>query len=337
MRAAVINATKSFDIVQVPDPTPRGDDLVLRVHACGICGSDLKAVHNLPGGLVMGHEFCGEVVALGRGAEDRWKVGDRVAAMPLIGCGACLTCLSGDVAHCERGPDMIGVGGSSGGYAEYVRVGAREAFALPASFEPGLGALVEPLAVGLHAVDRATICRGESVLIIGAGPVGLACAMWARHVGAQHVVVSDPIEHRRATAMQLGATATIDPGAGPVADQLRSLVGDKGVDVVLECVGVPGMVQASIDATKVHGRVVIVGVCTQPDPFVPITALMRELTLHFVVYYRMADFAYTIAMIDAGRIDPAAFVTDRISLDQFPAAFEALKHPSTQAKVLVIP
>jgi (R,R)-butanediol dehydrogenase/meso-butanediol dehydrogenase/diacetyl reductase len=333
MRAAVINEAKSFDIVEVPDPTPRGGDLVLRVEACGICGSDLKAAANMPGGLVMGHEFCGEIVAVGHGAEDRWKLGDRVTALPLIGCGTCLACLSGDVAHCERGPDMIGVGGSAGGYAEYIRVGATEAFT---SFGVGLGALVEPLAVGLHAVHRASIQRGESVLIIGAGPVGLACALWARHLGARQVVVSDPVAHRRATALALGATATIDPGLGSVPEQYVEIVG-RGADVVFECVGVPGMVQASIDATRVHGRVVIVGVCTKPDPFVPITAVMRELTMHFVVYYRSADFAHTIAMLDAGRIDASALVTDRVSLDQFPAAFEALKHPSTQAKVLVLP
>ena len=340
MRAAVVNDAKQLEIVEVPDPTPRGDDLVLRVEACGICGSDLKAIDNMPGGLVMGHEFCGEVVAVGKGAEDRWRAGDRVAALPLIGCGACGPCLSGDVFRCERGVDAIGVGGSSGAYAQYVRVGARESFALPSSLGPGTGALVEPLAVGLHAVDRAQLRRGEDVLILGGGPVGMAVALWARHVGARHIVVSDPVAHRRETCLALGATEVIDPDAGPVAEQFARVCGRRGpagADVVFECVGRPGMVQASIDGARVHGRVVIVGVCTKPDPFVPITAVLKELAMHFVVYYGAADYAFTIDMLQTERIDPAPFVTDRVGLDALPGAFEALKHPTTQAKVLVTP
>ncbi|MEO8698306.1 MAG: zinc-binding dehydrogenase [Acidimicrobiales bacterium] len=337
MRAAVLNEQKTFDIVEHPDPAPGASDLVLRVEACGICGSDLKAAGGMPVGLVMGHEFCGEIVAMGPDAAGSWKIGDRVASLPLIGCGTCLACLQGDIVHCERGADPIGVGGSSGAYAEYIKVGSRETFLLPESFGHGDGALVEPLAVGLHAVDRAQLGRGDNVLIIGGGPVGMAVTLWARHFGAREIIVSDPVAARRDQCGRLGATAGIDPAkTESVPESYRRAVGSLP-DVVFECVGVPGMVQASIDAATVHGKVVIVGVCSKPDPFVPIVALMKELTMHFVVYYRSADYRYTIDMVNAGRINALPMVSERIGLDEFPAMFEALKHPTTQCKVLVLP
>jgi (R,R)-butanediol dehydrogenase/meso-butanediol dehydrogenase/diacetyl reductase len=337
MRAAVLNEQKTFDIVEHPDPVPGASDLVLRVEACGICGSDLKAAANMPVGLVMGHEFCGEIVAVGHDAAGSWKVGDHVASLPLIGCGTCLACLKGDIVHCARGADPIGVGGSSGAYAEYIKVGSRETFQLPESFGHGDGALVEPLAVGLHAVDRAQLRRGDNVLIIGGGPVGMAVTLWARHFGAREIIVSDPVAARRDQCGLLGATGGIDPTkTESVRDSFKGAIGSLA-DVVFECVGVPGMVQASIDCAEVHGKVVIVGVCSKPDPFVPIVALMKELTMHFVVYYRSADYRYTIDMLHSRRIDALPMVSDRIDLDAFPAAFEALKHPTTQCKVLVLP
>ncbi len=336
MRAAVVTESKKLEIVERPDPMPGPTDLVLRVEACGICGSDLKAIDRMPDGLVMGHEFCGEIVEIGREAKGDWQVGQRVAALPLRGCGACLPCLDGDVAHCTAGVDAIGVGGSGGAYAQYIKVGSRETFALPVSFRHGDGALVEPLAVGLHAVDRARIGRGEDVLVIGGGPVGMAVTLWARHFGGREIAVVDPVAARRDACAALGATTLIDPNDGPFTDAYAAAIGG-APDVVFECVGVPGMVQASVDAARVHGRIVIVGVCTKPDPFVPVTAVVKELAMHFVVYYRSADFRYTIDMVNQGRIDPFGMVSARVGLDGLPSAFEALKHPTDQCKVLVVP
>jgi 2-desacetyl-2-hydroxyethyl bacteriochlorophyllide A dehydrogenase len=326
MRAAVVNESHTFDIVEVPDPAPNAGELLLRVGACGICGSDLKAVANMPAGLVMGHEFAGEVVAIGSGVEG-WREGVAACALPLIGCGRCVPCLTGDVAHCAT-VDMVGVGGSSGGYSEFVRVSARESFALPEGIGTDLGALVEPLAVGLHAVERARIQADDRVLVIGAGPVGLAVTLWARHMGARRLVVSDPVAARRAAAAAFGATATVDPGTGDLGAPY---------DLVFECVGTPGMIATAVGEAAVHGRVIVAGVCTKPDPFIPVIAVMKELAMHFVVYYRRQDFAYVVDMLAQGRIDPSGFVTDRVGLDAFPAAFEALKTPSTQCKVLVQP
>jgi 2-desacetyl-2-hydroxyethyl bacteriochlorophyllide A dehydrogenase len=326
MRAAVVNDDHRFDIVDMADPAPNAGELLLRVGACGICGSDLKAVANMPVGLVMGHEFAGEVVAIGAGV-DMWREGSAACALPLIGCGRCAACVIGDVAHCAT-VDMIGVGGSSGAYSEYVRVSAREAFALPDDVGLDLGALVEPLAVGLHAVERAQIRPADRVLVIGAGPVGLAVTLWARHFGARELVVSDPVAARRAAAMTFGATATADPTTGDLGAPF---------DLVFECVGTVGMISTAVAEAEVHGRVIIVGVCTKPDPFIPVIGVMKELAMHFVVYYRRSDYAYVVDMLRQGRIDPAPMITDHVDLTGFPTAFEALKSPSTQCKVLVHP
>jgi (R,R)-butanediol dehydrogenase / meso-butanediol dehydrogenase / diacetyl reductase len=327
VRAAVVSATHGFDIVHAPDPTPGPDELVLRVEACGICGSDLKAVDRMPVGLVMGHEFCGSIVAAGWEVADAWPIGAAATALPLIGCGVCLACLSGDVAHCGS-VDAIGVGGSSGGYAEFVRVSARETHALPAGLPAGAGALVEPLSVGLNAVERAALRPGDSVLVVGAGPVGLAVIVWARLLGAGEIVVAEPVRDRREAAGRFGATGAVDPDTESIGGPY---------DVVFECVGVPGMINTCVAAAAVHGRVVIVGVCTKPDPFIPVVAVVKELTMLFTVYYQRRHFAHTIAVLGDGRINPDLFITDRVDLDGFPAAFAALKSPSTQRKVLVQP
>lgn len=326
MRAAVVNDEKSFDIREVPDPAPGEGELVLRVHACGICGSDLKAVANMPSGLVMGHEFCGEIVAVGRGV-DTLRTGMRVSALPLIGCGRCVACITGDVAHCAT-VDMVGVGGSSGGYAELVRVAASEAVVLPDDLDLDQGALVEPLAVGLHAVARAGITPADDVLVVGGGPVGLAITMWARLHGARTVTVSDPVAGRRAAAVRAGATGAVDPAAGGF---------ERAYPVVFECVGTPGMIATAISATDVHGRLVVAGVCTKPDTFVPVLAMMKELTMHFVVYYRRQDFHVTVDALAQRRLPLDGFVTGAVGLDGFAAAFTALKTPTDQCKVLVHP
>ncbi|HEU5306257.1 MAG TPA: alcohol dehydrogenase catalytic domain-containing protein, partial [Acidimicrobiia bacterium] len=190
MRAAVLNETHDLEVAEIPDPSPGPGELVLRVTACGICGSDLKLRPAMPAGLVMGHEFCGDVVAVGGDTEGDWREGQHVTALPLIGCGRCLACVSGEPAHCTQ-IDMVGVGGSPGAFAEYVRVHTRETIALPDTLDPALGALVEPLAVGLHAVERSLPRAGDRALVVGAGPVGLTLAIdLARH-GTPVLLVDD--------------------------------------------------------------------------------------------------------------------------------------------------
>jgi (R,R)-butanediol dehydrogenase / meso-butanediol dehydrogenase / diacetyl reductase len=325
MRAAALSEAGGFEVVQLDDPTPGSGELVLRVQACGICGSDLKSYRRFPTGAVLGHEFCGEVVAVGSGVE-RWRTGQHAAALPLRSCGRCRWCLDGEPAHCEV-VDLLGLGTHRGAFAEYVRVAA--VTTVPLGRELGVyGALVEPFAVGLHTVAAAGLRPGERVLIIGAGNVGAAVATWARRLGAGEIVMSDSSPARRADATVFGATASHDPGDGPP---------EGSFDVVFECVGVPGLVQSAIDAAALHGRVVVAGVCVVPDQIGHVAAIMKEVQVRYAVYYRTEEFAAAAALLESGAVDPADFVTRTVALGAVGEAFDDLQSGFDDRKVLVNP
>ncbi len=339
MRAAVFKQVSSPLVIEsVADPVPGPTDIVLRVKTCGICGSDLHmteptSIMPLPGGSVMGHEFAGEVMEVGKAVTHLWKVGDRVAGFPVICCGDATPCLnfSGRGACAKMTP--VGLGQSPGAYADYVRIGASSGYRLPDSVSFREGAMVEPLAVGLHAVDMAKMARGATVLVIGAGPVGLAVMLWAKFLGARHVIVSEKAQIRREMAAKFGATDAIDPSQ-PLAPQVQKIAG-KDADVIFECVGVPGMLMSTMAEAPRGGRIVVAGVCQQADTIMPLIGILKELEIQFVLGYRPADFDYVIAMIASDRIDVGAMVTDIVDLDGLPAAFEALRKPSHQCKVML--
>jgi (R,R)-butanediol dehydrogenase/meso-butanediol dehydrogenase/diacetyl reductase len=340
MRAAIFREmSKPLVIDAMADPVPSPNELVLRVKNCGVCGSDLhmtepSSIMPLALGSVMGHEFAGEVVEVGSAVKSHWKSGDRVAGFPYICCGDASPCMnfSGGSAVCGKGI-AIGLGQSPGAYAEYVRIGASGAYRLPDAVSFREGALVEPLAVGLHAVDMARMERGATVLVIGAGPVGLAVMLWAKFMGARHVIVSERAEVRRVMAAKFGATDAIDPSQ-PLTPQVEKIAG-RGPDIIFECVGAPGLIgQTMMDAPR-HSRIVIAGVCQQPDTIMPLFGIIKEINLQFVLGYRPADFDYVIAMIASDRIDVAHMITDIVDLDGLPSAFEALRRPSHQCKVML--
>jgi (R,R)-butanediol dehydrogenase/meso-butanediol dehydrogenase/diacetyl reductase len=325
VRAAILNDQHHFDVVGAADPTPGTGELVLKVQACGICGSDLKAYGAMPPGTVLGHEFCGEIVAVGSETGD-WREGQMVAAMPLFACGTCRWCLADEPAHCVK-VDYQGVGGSAGAFAEYVRVDAASAVVLADGIGQ-LGALVEPLAVGRHTVASSRLRQGDRVLVIGGGNVGAAVAVWASRLGAGDLIVSDPVAARRDAAATFGATGVHDPTAGPPPSDF---------DVVFECSGVPGMVQAAVDAAGVRGNVVIAGVCVVPDQIVPVIAILKEVDVSFAVYYRGSEFAAAADLLASGAVDAGAYVSRRVGLDGVDDAFETLLSPNSERKILVTP
>jgi (R,R)-butanediol dehydrogenase/meso-butanediol dehydrogenase/diacetyl reductase len=282
----------------------------------------------------MGHEFAGEVVAIGSAAKGEWKTGDRVAGFPYICCGEANPCRNLTLGHSVCGKGLsVGLGQSPGAYAEYVRIGARGAYRLPDSVSFREGAMVEPLAVGLHTVDMARMPRGASVLVIGAGPVGLSVILWAKFLGARHVIVSERTETRRAMAARFGATDAID-SALPMTPQVEAIAG-RPPDIVFECVGVPGLINTAMIEAPRGCRIVVAGACQQPDTIMPLMGIVKELELQFVLGYRPADFDYVIAMIASDRVDVAHMITDVVDLDTLPSAFEALRKPTHQCKVML--
>ena len=337
MKAAVFReAGKKLSIEEVPEPEPGDGDLIVEVRACGICGSDLHISElsgALPAGTIMGHEFAGEVVEVGAAARDHFKVGDRVCPLPFISCGRCAACLAGTFGQCQE-IQAIGLGQLPGAYAERIRVGARQTLRLPDAVSMREGALVEPLSVGLHAVAQAKLEPGADVLVLGAGPIGLSTALWARFLGARTVAVSEKVAARLELAEKFGATCLIDASKQDVAAAFDEAAGHPP-DAIFECVGVPGMLQECLTLAPMKGRVVVAGVCMQSDILVPVLAILKEISFHFVLGYSHQEFQLTIDMLGKERIRGEPMLTDSIGLSELPEAFEVLKQPTSQCKVVL--
>jgi (R,R)-butanediol dehydrogenase/meso-butanediol dehydrogenase/diacetyl reductase len=332
MRAAVFHGPGEALSIEVRQtPVARAGDIVMKVAYCGICGSDLHATEpgptSLEIGTVLGHEYSGVVV---ESASAEFQPGDRVIGLPLQECDECRP--SGQGCHdrlgilCPRNR-IIGLAAAApGAYAEYLRMPAHHALKIPDGLDLKHATLTEPLAVGAHAVRAAGNLFGARVLVIGAGPIGLAVAMLARLAGASDVVVSEIAAGRRAKAAMIGAT---------VVDPAQSKPGS--ADIIFECVGLPGLLRQCIDVAPLHGRIVVVGVCRGEDQIFPRVALRKELSIQFVLGYTRQEFALVLDMLGSGRIDAAPLITGIIGLDELPAMFEALRKPGDHAKVLIDP
>jgi (R,R)-butanediol dehydrogenase / meso-butanediol dehydrogenase / diacetyl reductase len=317
----------------VPDPTPGAGEVVVRVGRCGICGSDLhmaedEAFGAVPGD-VFGHEFAGEVVALGKGTEGL-ALGDPVAVIPLKSCGTCDHCLKGEVQWCT------GFGLQGGGYAEYALTRPNQCVALPKSASLADGAIIEPLAVALHGVRLSGMAAGDSVLVLGAGPIGLAVAFWARRFGAGKVVVQDIAEWQRERALQMGADGFVCAASDPVAASDHAFGGEKP-DIVFECVGVPGLIAQAVSQVRNRGTILLLGLCTRPDTFNSFAMLSKEVRLVTSAFFTRQDYEEALDALAAGAAEPRLLVTDTISLEATPEIFEGLRKRTHQCKVLIAP
>ncbi len=338
MRAAIFKGAGSGPALVIenrPDPVPEADEVLIKVSRAGICGSDLHMTSEEGPQIgidsIIGHEFAGEVIALGTGVE-QIKLGDRVAPMAYVGCGHCAACLAGQPHHCP-----LGRFGVVHGFSEYSRVGVRDCVVLPTGVSDEEGALIEPLAVGLQGVRKAALPIGARVLVTGAGPIGLATAFWAQRLGASRVAVMAASARRSGIAKAMGATHFIarKEVADPAAAVQKALGG--APDVVFEAVGLPGAVAQAIDTVKSLGTVVSLGFCSVPDTFVPVIALVKEVRLLFSMCYDKQDFQYTAEVMAAGDHRPRAMITDTVSLDALPGKFESLRGASPDCKVMVAP
>ncbi len=340
MQAAVFHGVGTpLAIEEVDKPELRPGDVMIKIEYCGICGSDLHATQEgdlvVPDGMILGHEFTGEIVEIGAEAGDEWQLGQRVTAVPVNACDDCgRQCKFGRGIHCAN--NLITGFGVPGAYAEYIRVDSGNVLSLPEGLGLREGAAAEPLAVGHHVIDKVAMRPGTNVLIIGAGPIGLSCATFARHCGARHVVVSEKSENRRTRAEQMGATATLDPGAGDVAEGYAALTGGPP-DLVIECVGVPGMLGMCIDLVKFQGKVMVCGVCTQAETFVPLAALAKEVCLQWALGYQKRDFEVVLDLLANGRIDPQPMITHVIGFEDLSKRFEDLRTPTDECKILLRP
>jgi (R,R)-butanediol dehydrogenase / meso-butanediol dehydrogenase / diacetyl reductase len=334
MKAAAFKRQNEMTVIDAPEPMAGAGEVVLKVHNCGICGSDLHACQygtGMPAGSIMGHEFCGEICEIGAGVSG-FKIGERVAGLPFVFCGKCDRCRAGLEIHCQN-LKGLGLGQLAGAYAEFVACSASSLFKLPDNVSSREGALVEPLSVGLHAVKRSRLEAGMTVVVMGAGPIGLATLTWAKGKGAR-VVVSEIAEGRGELAKKLGADVVVNPRAQDPAGTVREMSGHNP-DLVFECIGIKGTLGQAIGMTGPRGQVVVVGVCMEADEIQPLQCILREMNINFVLGYDPSDFNETIDALASGRIKPQPMVTDIISVEQVPEMFQALRHPGDRAKVLV--
>lgn len=333
MKAAIFKEFgKPLAVETVPDPVPGHGEVVIKVGRCGICGSDLHATgnphHLAPSGKILGHEWAGEVVEIGKDVS-RVKKGDRVCVLPLSSCGACAQCLAGEPAWCaQRNID-------GGGYGEYAKTHERQCFIIPNSLSLEDGALVEPMAVGLHGVAISTLTPGARVLVVGAGPIGLATIFWAHRMGAGKIAASASSRRREDLARDMGADVFLDPAAD-LAEAASAALGG-APDIVFECVGAPGLIEQSVMAVRRRGTVVVLGLCWDADSFVPGIAVGKEIRIQCAGFYSAREFAQSIQPFDRGDVIPRAMVTDTVGLAQFPQAFEALRERTHQCKVMLNP
>lgn len=331
MKAAVFTKIGApLTVEAIADPTPGPHDVVVKVGRCGICGSDLHMTEDplfgVPEGFVLGHEYAGEIVAVGKGVEGV-KMGDRVAVNPLNGCGACATCLDREPAWCES----MQIDG--GGYGQYSLTKDRQCVILPQTISLEDGALVEPLAVGLHGLKVSDMKPGARVLVIGVGPIGLATIFWARRLGAGRIAATAKSAQRADLALQTGADY-FSPASDSLVRDVQTALGGPP-DIVFECVGKPGLIAQSIEHVRPRGTVVILGLCFVPDSFVPFSAVGKEVRLQSSAFYGIRDFEYAIDVLDSGAVEPHAMITDTVRLDDLPPAFEALRRRSSQCKVMI--
>jgi (R,R)-butanediol dehydrogenase/meso-butanediol dehydrogenase/diacetyl reductase len=335
MKAAFFDQPGSaLQLRDVPDLVPAADQVVVSVSHCGICSSDLhmtdgKGAYVAPKDSVLGHEIAGVVIAIGAKVKDI-DVGEHVAVIPLSGCENCEYCGRGEYNQCSA------FEWHAGGYAETILTRAQYCFKLAQHLPISDGALVEPMAVALRAARHAQLTKGQKVVIFGAGPIGLSCIYWARHFGCEAIVVMASSTRRQTLAMAMGATHFVvnkdfDPQA--VLDAL----GD-APDIVIECAGVPGMIGLAVDLVKPHSTVVVPGWCTQQDSFMPMTAMQKELRLQFTALYSSDDFQYVVDTMAADtEAKYRAMVTDTVLLSELPVAFEKLRQPGNEVKVMVTP
>nr|WP_319385100.1 alcohol dehydrogenase catalytic domain-containing protein [uncultured Roseibium sp.] len=333
--AAVYRGDKTFSLEQkqVSDPGP--GEVQIKVAYCGICGTDL---HIFLGHMdqrvgferTIGHEMSGTISAVGAGV-DGLKPGDRIVVRPLDHCGECPACRAGHEHICHN-LKFIGID-TEGAFQEYWNVPAHTIHVLPEGLDLAHAALIEPLAVACHDVNRAQVKPGEDVLVIGGGPIGLLVALVARHAGGK-VTISEISESRLAYAEKLGFT-TINPKLSDAAGQVNALTGNKGADVVFEVSGSQPGVDLMTDAAAARGRIVMVAIHAKKPDVDMFRFFWRELELFGARVYRPEDYDQAMQLLAEGVVDCSSFITDIQPLKDIQGAFEALTQNPSAIKSMI--
>ena len=311
------------------------DEILVKVRACGVCGTDVHIVDGTSRStppVVLGHEYAGMIVDVGR-AVHRVKPGDHVAVNPNISCGMCYFCCRGEVHLCANlralGVDI------DGGMAEFCLVPERQAYALPVDMSPERSAFVEPVSCAIHGIERANIRVGDTVVIIGAGTIGLIMLQLARNAGAARTIVIEPLDHKRLLAVDLGADIVVDQGDENPRDAVFDNTG-VGADVVIECAGNIAAAELAIDLARRGGTIELFGVCPTGETarIEPNKVYFRELTI-VGSFINPHTFSRAIDVLQTGRVRVDRFQINKFSLDEVHDALRYQREGKTIKSILI--
>ena len=351
MKAARFYGPGDIRIDDVPEPQVRPGTVKVQVESAGICGTDLheyvegpifaptkEAPHPLTGEsipITLGHEFAGIVAEIGDGVADV-QIGDRVVVEPYIICGRCDACSTGRYNVCAT-LGFVGLSGGGGGFSQFVVAERRWIHPL-GELGTDVGALIEPLAVGYHAVRLSQARPQHSALVFGAGPIGLVTTAVLKAIGVEQVLVVEPAAVRKAKAEVAGADHVLDPRETDIVEAVQEFTGGRGADVSFECAGIDQVLKTAIQSTRAGGTCVNIAIWGHEASVAMNDLVFREVNLIGSLAYA-DDHPATIDLVASGKVDPFQFITGRIALDDIVAqGFEALiNNKEENVKILVSP
>ena len=337
MRAVAIGEDRRLEPIVLEERPLGPQEARVAVAFCGICGSDIhmRISPAIPAGAVMGHEFSGTVAEVG-GAVQGLSVGDRVAVYPFASCGECPNCRRGDYHVCQQAATTgLGLGANPGAYAESVVVHQSMLVPIPPELPFEHGALVEPLAVALHGIRIGGVQPDDRCVVIGAGPIGLMCALGLKAQEVEKVVVVERNQRRRQRMEALGVEAL---GLEGVHERILEAFGGDLPDVVLECAGNPAAPQLAIELVRSRGIVVLLGVLEEPVEISQLVLMIKEAQLRASFAYRRDEFEQAVELLAAGRLPGDRLITATAPLERAQEMFDRLEDPATEdVKILLTP
>ncbi|MDA1188302.1 MAG: zinc-binding dehydrogenase [Chloroflexi bacterium] len=338
MKAAVYQGNQKLEIKDVPVPSVGPGQILVKVSHSAICGTDVHGFMYdvVPKGQVMGHEYGGTVVEVGKGVKE-WKKGDRVAGgggTPPPGTPSFI------ITHPRFNFRKQGWNSQppwAMAYAEYVQMEAWQAIGIPDGVSDVAASMAEPLAAAVHAVRRSGLKIGDPVAVFGAGPLGLFSAQVAKAAGASPVIVIEPAQGRRETAKKVGADVVLDPTKQDIEEELAKLTGGKGPQIVFECAGAKNTLHQAMDAVRFGGRVVLVALSWEPQPVVPVDFITRDVELTTTFAHGTDDWLIGFDLMAKGKVNTDALLAKDgiIPLEKIQDAFMRLTKPTSDIKVVV--